>query len=286
MSFDAVDLYRPTDTLKTFTNRVKEYSDTDPVTDSYIKEIYYSIPLVQIFKKPPARAKLTNHYNISVPNARHEVDILYLPKDRDYKYAFVIVDVASRFRKVIPMKTKSALDAKDALKLIYDVDYLRPPQVLMSDQGSEFKGVFHDYVKSLGTIHVYNNVGHHLPFVESINRALAMKLFKVQNLAELTTSSVNREWVDMLYPVVDEMNRTPQDATKLEPMLAINSKSVKQLENDYSDELTSKYFPLKTKVRRLLHSDEVLDVATNKISIKKGERLILSTVLTFMKLSD
>jgi len=39
----------------------------------------------EIFTKPPAKALLYNHYDVSLPNMLHQIDILYLPHDGENK---------------------------------------------------------------------------------------------------------------------------------------------------------------------------------------------------------
>jgi len=48
------------------------------------------------------------------PNAVHQADLLYLPHDRvgrrTYKYALMVVDVASRYKEAEPLTDKTAAE--------------------------------------------------------------------------------------------------------------------------------------------------------------------------------
>lgn len=135
-------LYHPNDTLEVFTAKLKSVTNgsIDPVDNGIskkdmlakAKKIFYSIPLVQIHKKPDAKSKLFNSYDVTVPNYRHEIDILYLPHDDGYKYLLVVVDVASRYICAKPLKEKSSSAVTEALKLIYTIPNESPTIVKQS----------------------------------------------------------------------------------------------------------------------------------------------------------
>ena len=117
--FDLASLYDPKDNLERFTNRVIPY-----LTDMFkvdarklAKEVYYSIPLVQIYKQPPKLSRLSNKISVRRTNTFHECDIFHLPNDNSYRYAFVIVDRASRFKKAVALKNKTAAECARLLSL-------------------------------------------------------------------------------------------------------------------------------------------------------------------------
>ena len=63
-------------------------------------------------------------FDVPVPNAVHQVDLLYLPHDRPprsrktFKYALTVVDVASRYKAAEPLSTKEAAEVATALERI------------------------------------------------------------------------------------------------------------------------------------------------------------------------
>ena len=80
--------------------------------------------------------------NISDPNYLQQADILYLPTSQfAYKYALVVVDVATSKMDAIPLKNKTPQDIITALKKVYIThNILEFPYILQFDNGSEFKG--------------------------------------------------------------------------------------------------------------------------------------------------
>ena len=57
------------------------------------------MPTIQIYKK----------------NGYHQADLLFLPSDRGYKYALVVVDTSTKITDAEPLKTKTAITVKKAL---------------------------------------------------------------------------------------------------------------------------------------------------------------------------
>ena len=93
----------------------------------------------QITKQPHYKFKLYNHYDVKIPNQLHQIDLLFLPEDKGYRYALCLVDVASRYKAARPLQTKEAEELLSNLKDIYANDeFLRIPKKLQFDRGGEF----------------------------------------------------------------------------------------------------------------------------------------------------
>ena len=77
-------------------------------------------------------------FDVATPNEVHQAD-LYLPHDRvakrTYKYAFTVVDVASRLKEAEPLTSKGAADVAEALSRIYKRSPLKWPKLLQVDPG-------------------------------------------------------------------------------------------------------------------------------------------------------
>ena len=48
-------------------------------------------------------------------NEIHQADLLYLPKNRRFKYALTLVDVTMRYKAAVPLRTKTAKEVNRAL---------------------------------------------------------------------------------------------------------------------------------------------------------------------------
>jgi len=237
----------------------------------------------QLFKQPNPKAfKLFNHWNITKPNTFHQADILFLTHDPSGdKYALTLIDMSSRYKAARPLKNKDGNSVLIALKDIYKKDkFLKFPEVFNSDSGSEFKN------KKLITFMHSNNVevkfnqpSYHLSFVESMNRNLSKRLYKYQSLTELKTGDVSHIWVNNLQKEIRIMNNTKTRLINMKPIDAIKLINVEQPKNKFNEKDLNTFLPIGTKVRRLLNSDEVLNLTTLKIVV--GKRRATDPMWTF-----
>ena len=61
---------------------------------------------------PPPRYIPRPHWPVDIPNKVHQADLLFLPHDKvgrkTYKYALVVIDVASRYKDAEPLTYKNS----------------------------------------------------------------------------------------------------------------------------------------------------------------------------------
>ena len=154
------------------------------------------------------------HYQITTPNEMHQVDLLYMPSDTSYgnKYKYILAgtDAASRFKVMRLLRMKQMRDMAEMIVDIYKVGPLTYPSTFQCDNGTKFKG---EVMKMLAQHEVkvqrvatkYKHT--HTAFVEALNKILADRLFKVQDVQELNDpEKVSATWVKHLYGLVDELN--------------------------------------------------------------------------------
>jgi len=98
--------------------------------------------LWQIYLPPPKYIPKP-HWNVDRPNKIHQADLLFLPHDKvgrkTYKYALVVIDIASRYRDAEPLTSKSSDEVEKAFKNIYSRK-LKWPETIIVDPGREFMG--------------------------------------------------------------------------------------------------------------------------------------------------
>ena len=183
---------------------------------------------------PPPKRVNRPHYQVTIPNEMHQSDLLYMPSDtlygNKYKYILSGIDVASRYKVERPLRTKQAKDVADMIADIYKVGPLTYPKIFQCDNGSEFKA---EVTKMLEKHEVriqrattkYKHT--HTAFVEALNKILAEQLFKVQDVQELNDpDKVSSTWVKHLYELVDKLNDTETQMTRMKPKDAIKMNQV------------------------------------------------------------
>jgi len=79
--------------------------------------------------REPTRDKGFNipKHSSSNKDGIHQLDLLFLPHDREYKYLLVAVDVATRSSDFEPITDKESSTVVNALKRIYKRKYLNIP---------------------------------------------------------------------------------------------------------------------------------------------------------------
>ena len=178
---------------------------------------------------PAPKAIDRPHYQVATPHEMHQFDLLYMPSDtlygNKYKYILTGIDAVSRFKVARPLRTKQAKHVAEMIADIYKVGPLMYPKVFQCDNGSEFKGEVtkmlekHD-IKIQRVTMKYKHT--HTAFVEALNKILAERLFKVQDVQQLNDpEKVSATWVKHLYGLVDELNNTETEMIGMKPKDAI-----------------------------------------------------------------
>jgi len=175
-------------------------------------------------------------FDIGVPNAVHQADLLFLPHDkvgrRTYKYALSVVDVASRYKAAEPLTNKTAAEVANALSRIYKRGPLKWPKLFQVDPGREFMGAVnqllakHGVSVRRGRVDIHRDQG----IVERWNRTLAERLFGHQYAQEMRLPPGERstKWVARLPAVVAALNGEITRLTGKTPKDAIRAKRLSQ----------------------------------------------------------
>ena len=171
------------------------------------------------------------HWTEDKPNQIHQADLLFLPHDRvgrkTYKYALVVVDVASRYKDSEALTSKESHEISKAFEKIYSRK-LKYPKTLMVDPGKEFMGEVSKLMNYHNVKIQRSEAGNHRAqaFVERANRTLSEKLFSHQYAQEMISDDRSRVWVKRLPDIIKTLNNTPTRITGKEPDDAIKQKEV------------------------------------------------------------
>ena len=187
---------------------------------------------------PPPKTVPRPHWTVDRPNEIQQADLLFLPHDRvgrkTYRYALVVIDVATRYKDAEALSSKESQEVAKAFDRIYSrkLDW---PKTLMVDPGKEFMG----YVTKLMERHNVkiqrSEAGNHRAqaFVERANRTLGERLFSHQYAQEMVREERSRVWVKRLPAVMKALNSEVIQITGKEPDKAITLKEVDIKPNSY-----------------------------------------------------
>ena len=223
-------------------------------------------PLYQIYLPAP---KYIPRPNASMslfakPNDIHQSDLLSLPhdklKEKTYKYALNIVDIASRYKGSYQLTSKNAKEVAQAFQWIYENTPLNYPKTLIVGDGKKFYGDMTKLMEKHDVIIQCGDPSQHCSqrIMERFNRTLADRLFTYQYHKELEDpSKSNREWVSRLQNVVSSLNNEKTRLTGIKPVDAIKQALVEQGFSQPAKEYEEKLFDVGTKVRCLYEPGEL-----------------------------
>ena len=234
---------------------------TIPKKDLKRQEVY------NLFKKPLKETKeqAPRFYNFE-ENDTHMADVLFLPNDKGYAYALVVVDVATRKIDAEPLKYSAGWDGPTvddtikAITKIYGRRILKTPKHLITDSGNEFKDKFMRFLGSKQISYKKALAGRHrqLGLVERKNQILGRVLFMRMFSQELLTGQVSKEWVKDLPFFVQKINEKYAHSPPTDKELFKKFDPVKNLKQ--------KLLPIGTVVRIAL--DEPRNYKETKLSGK------------------
>ena len=165
--------------------------------------------LLNLTKTPPKEPKnITPHTTASKPFATEQADLLYLPDDNGYKYLLVVVDIATRLTDAEPLKSRSSLVVRNALKKIFQRQIVKQPKRIEVDAGSEFRDEFEKYWSKYLTV-LRKIAGRHRQqsVVETKNQQIGKILNARMTAEEINNNEVSRSWVDVLPKVIMLINQ-------------------------------------------------------------------------------
>ena len=246
---------------------VSKLASAAKVTEKEVRDWLERQAIWQIYLPPP-KVIPRPHWNVSRVNEIHQADLLFLPHDRvgrkTFRYALVVIDVASRYKDAEALTSKESQEVAKAFDRIYSRKIKRPslkwPKTLIVDPGKEFMG----YVTKLMERHNVkiqrSEAGNHRAqtFVERANRTLGERLFSHQYAQELVTEGRSRVWVKRLPSVMKALNSEVIRITGKEPDEAISQREVdiKQVNYKRPVGLKERRLPSGVQVRYLLSPGE------------------------------
>ena len=206
------------------------------------------------------------HWNVEKVNQVHQADLLFLPHDtvkrKVYKYALVVVDIASRYIDAEPLTSKYSSEVSRGIENIYS-RRLKWPETIIVDPGTEFMGNVTKIMKNKSVKIQRSEANNHRAqaLVERANRTIAEKLFSYQYSKEMVMeqNERSREWVERLPAVIRSINSGVKRITGKTPIDAIKLKEVEENHVKYKRPvgLDETRLPTGVKVRYLYAPGEL-----------------------------
>ncbi|KAK9738994.1 Integrase core domain [Popillia japonica] len=177
------------------------------------------------------------------------------PLDRGYKYILVVIDAFSKYLWTQPLKTKSAVEVKDAMDKILKEG--RKPKNLQTDAGKEF---YNQSFKSLIKIYNINRYSTYSLTKASIAER-AVRTLKEQLYKEFSLHG-NYNWRSILDDITKRYNHTIHRTIGMKP---VDVTLVKE-----SALLSSAYNRPKIAGKRKFAVNDVVRISKHKSLFDKG----------------
>ena len=216
---------------------IEKLSRAAGVSEQDAKEWLEKQAMWQIYLTPPDYVPRPR-WKVSKPNQVHQADLLFLPHDtiwgKVYRYALVVIDVASRYKDAEALRTKESGEISKCFGKIYS-RRLSWPGVLMVDPGREFMGSVTTLMEKHGVKIQRGQAGNHRSqaFVERANKTLSERLFSFQYAQEMVKDGVSRKWVKRLPLVLKAMNSEPTRLIGKDPSSALGLDKVGVKSGEY-----------------------------------------------------
>ena len=148
---------------------------------------------------------------------------------KTFKYALVVVDVASRYKDAEPLTSKESSEVAKSFEKIYSRKLKWPVRIII-DPGKEFMGRVTSLMKRHNVVIQRSEAGNHRAqaFVERANRTLSERLFSFQYGKEMSSddNERSREWVERLPAVLKSMNNEVTRLSGKEPLEVLKLKDI------------------------------------------------------------
>lgn len=179
------------------------------ISRSEVSEFLLADPTYTSFLPARERGYATQFYNVYHPNDMAQVDHLDVSRYAahqgrlKYRYLVVLVDGFTRKLFVRGVLRKTPMETLRAFKAIIRENKGKVWGILSSDEGSEYKGVFHKFLMEKGIKHWFAYTSKH-------KSALAERanLILRQMLAKLFHHRKSLRYVDKLQQIVRSYNNT------------------------------------------------------------------------------
>lgn len=177
-------------------------SFTRKEVDTYIA----SQAVSQLHHKPVKQKH--SHITTTSPGVFYNVDLLDMTDvagaNGGNKWLLLCIDTFSRRAVIVPLKNKTAATTADALKQAFR-EMGKIPQVVLSDQGSEFKGATASFLSRNHVLHRVAEVGDHnrLGLVDRFSQTVK------RWIAKHMTHEQTRKYLDVLPGMLKVYNESP-----------------------------------------------------------------------------
>ena len=203
-------------------------------------------------------------------SARYQADLADMSStpSKGFRYFLVLVNVFSREAWAAPLPSKEAGAVAPALRGLLE-GLPEPPQVLSTDEGTEFGGAVGDLLQSLGIAHRTHVGKQDINALGVLDRALQNVKARLARMMARSDSD-DAEWADVLPRAVAASNQASHSAVHESPEELLESKE-------------ALFMVLQDNARKLEHNQKLTDRRVSKLREAGAFRRPLGNARQFNK---
>jgi len=159
--------------------------------------------VIQLHKPVVVIKKQKRYVVASAPYEIYQMDLIvyldYARKNKGYKYLLICVDVFTRQAFAYPMKDKEATTSADILRIMLKEHV---PEVIYTDDGSEWKGEFTELIDENKILHIISDLGDHkiLGIIDRFTQTIKRMISKHMTGKKTIT------WIDVYMNFIAQYN--------------------------------------------------------------------------------
>jgi len=167
----------------------------------------------KLFKKSKIKKFDNVKENIPlIPDYNFMADLLILPRTEKegYNGLLTMVDLATDEIDFEPYKTKEPKEILECMEKIFKRNYLKKPYAsIRTDNGTEFKGVFHKWLYDNSILHTTNQPDRHRQMgnIENVNKQIGKIIQTYLGDLDLKNKKRNTDWIKILAVIREELNK-------------------------------------------------------------------------------
>ena len=150
-------------------------------------------------KTVPRKSKNMNHFQpIIEPKSEYQIEMMFMTYDCGYRYIFVSCDISTTYAYGLPTKSKQPSEILECFKILEEKLQFAKGCIFTSDNGSEFRGVFQQYLKNHEYIRQNTEIGNY--------RQLCYVNNAILHLTRAICDDKNEQWVERLGDCIRTLN--------------------------------------------------------------------------------
>jgi len=212
----------------------------------------------------------------SKPNNIFSFDLIDMSKEKynnnNITFLLTMIDAFSKKLYVFPLQNKEAKSIVNILKEFFDNNKKNIPNIIISDNGSEFKNdLLNLYLKNIGVKQVFGLSYNPIGLIERVNKTLKELIYKYMS------NNNTKNYIDVLNKLIENYNSSIHTTTKIAPNDVTNNiKQNKEIHKNIKD-VSNKLLAKNNKQLPMLNKNDYVRISLQALPENRKNKYKKST---------